>query len=208
MSLKIKLLSPYFGQLPPWFDKYEPPQGFDFLLDENLEGFKERVKLVLSIDCPITWGSTKVSDYRCTLGLLYAKELEGYDYWGTVDLDMVFGDVKKWFPDDLIRKFDVISNHDTYVSGPFSLYRNTEKVNNLFKKYPDWKEKLQGPTNGWVEQEYSKVLEQSCLSYLYVSYQGDYTDTTTRLVKLNGKLYQYGDEIPMFHFRRRKAWPL
>jgi hypothetical protein len=208
MSLKIKLLSPYFGELPSWMEFYEHPKGFDFLLDQDLEGFCKRVKATLGIDCPITWGSTKVCDYRCTLGLLYAKELEGYDYWGTVDLDMVFGDVKKWFPDSLIKKYDVISNHFNYVSGPFSLYRNTERVNNLFKNCADWKDQMQGGTNGWVEKTFSRELEKSGLKYKYVSYQGDYTDTTSKLVKKDGKLYQYGKEIPLFHFRRRKQWPL
>ena len=68
MSYRIKLLSPYFGELPEWYDQYEPPVGYDFLLDQDLEGFKKRVKDVLGIDCPIEWGSTKVSDYRCALG--------------------------------------------------------------------------------------------------------------------------------------------
>lgn len=207
-SLKIKLLSPYFGELPEWYDKYQSPEGYDFLLDQDLEGFRKRVKDVLGIDCPIEWGSTKVSDYRCALGLLYAKELEGYDYWGTVDLDMVFGDTKKWFPDEMVSQFDVVSNHDTYVSGPFTLYKNSDEVNNLFKSYHGWQDKMVGGTNGWVEQEYSNLLEASGLKYKYMSEQGDYTDTTTRLEKRDGKLYQYGNEIAMFHFRRRKNWPL
>jgi hypothetical protein len=208
MSLKIKLLSPYFGELPEWYDKYKPPKGFDFLLDRDLEGFKERVKATLGIDCPIAWGSSKVCDYRCALGLLYAKELEGYDFWGTVDLDMVFGDVKEWFPDSLLEQYDVISNHDTYVSGPFSLYRNSLEVNTLFKNCSDWREQMQGETNGWVEKTFSRELEKSGLRYKYMSEQGDYTDTTSKLVKKDGKLYQYGKELAMFHFRRRKAWPL
>lgn len=207
-SLKTKLLSPYFGELPEWFDKYELPVGYDFLLDQDLERFCKRVKATLEIDCDIEWGSTKVSDFRCALGLIYADELKGYDFWGTVDLDMVFGDVKKWFPDDMVSQYDVVSNHDTYVSGPFTLYRNSPEVNNLFKEFPLWKEKMTGETNGWVEQEYSKLLEDSGLRYKYMSEQGDYTDTTSKLVKKDGKLYQYGNEIAMFHFRRRKQWPL
>jgi hypothetical protein len=214
-DLKKILITPYFGKFPEWFHKFEPPQGYDWLLDVNLNAFKKRVKEKLGIECPIVYGTGKLWDYRATLGLLYEEELKGYDYYGHMDFDVCFGDVDKWFPDEQINELDVWSNHDKYICGFFSLYKNHRDVNNLFTNYPDWKEKLIYPEpNGWVENEFSRTLEQSGLRYKYSMFQGNPYDSNPSLKKENGKLYQdiqhldMWEEIAMYHFRRSKIYPL
>jgi len=208
-KLKKLLIVPYFGQLPEWYGKYEKPEGYDLLLDQDLDGFKKRVKDVLGFDCPIEEGSGKVWDFRPTLGLLYAKELEGYDFWGHTDLDCVYGDVDKWVTDEFLSNLDVHSNHSTYVCGCWSLYRNVPEVNNFFKKHPFWQDFMVEKTpNGWVETDFSRYLESSGLRYKYTFWQGDPWADTFNLKKENGKLYQDGEEIMMFHFRKTKKWPL
>lgn len=208
-------ICPYFGDFPEWMGKYVKHAeklkmyGYDFLIDTDIEGFKKRVKDKLGIDCPIIPGTGKVQDYRATFGVLYEEELKDYEWYGHVDFDMVFGDVDKWFPNSLLEQYDVISNHGTYICGPWTLYRNTDSVNNLFRDYPDWKEKLIYPeSNGWVEQEYSRALEASGLRYKYMFAQGDPYHPPFNLKKVDGKLYQDGVEIAMLHFRRHKVWPL
>src|ERR1700733_7181049 len=133
-SITKLLIVPFFGSLPEWYDKYTPPKGYDLLLDQDLEGFKQRVRSVLGFDPDIKSGTGKPWDFRPTLGLLYAHEAKGYDFWGHTDLDCVYGDVDKWVTDDFLSNLDVHSNHNTYVCGCWALYRNTEKVNNLFKE--------------------------------------------------------------------------
>lgn len=208
-GLKKVMITPYFGDKPEWFDKFEPPKGYRWMLDTDLEKFKKRVKDKLGIEYPGEYGSPKVWDYRCALGLLYEEEIKGFDYWGHMDFDVVFGDVDKWMPDDKLDWLSVWSNHHSYVNGCWTLYRNSPEVNNLFMKYPGWKEKMIHPEpNGWVEQEYSRLLENSGLRYEYTFFQGWPYTTNPNLSKTpDGKLYQDGEEIMMFHFRRSKRWP-
>lgn len=216
MSLLTKIfICPYFGDFPEWMGEYIKEAeglkqyGYDFLLDTDLEGFKKRVKSILGLDCPIIRGTGKVWDYRPALGLLYAQEVKGYDFWGHTDFDCVYGKVDEWVTDDFLRKLDLHSNHETYVNGCWSLYRNNDRVNNLFKDYPFWQEKMRySDPNGWVEEEYSRTLEKSGLKYKYTFWQGNPYTTTPNLIKENGRLYQDGKEIMMFHFRRSKRWPL
>jgi hypothetical protein len=190
-------------------EHYKPPKGYDFLLDQDLQGFKDRVKMVLGIDCNIEAGTGKVQDYRGCFGLLYAKELEGYDFWGFTDLDCVYTDFpEETMTDELLSKYDVISNHNTYVCGPWTLLRNTPEVNNLFRHYTKWQDKLLGPQNGWIEEEYSRCLEASGIPYLYMFNQGNPWTDNPNLEKIDGRLYQDGKEIFMFHFRHSKRWPL
>ena len=202
-------LMPFFGELPEWYDKYTAPDGYDFLIDQDLDGFKKRVKDKLGIDYPGLPGTGKVWDYRPTLGLLYEDEISGYDFWGHTDFDCVYGDVGKYVTDDFLAELDLHSNHDSYVNGCWSLYRNCAEVNNLFRQYDGWKEKMVHPeSNGWVENEYSRILEASGLRYKYTFWQGNPYTTTPNLEKRGKKLYQDGEEIMMFHFRRSKKFPL
>ncbi|MEK9208165.1 MAG: DUF6625 family protein [Patescibacteria group bacterium] len=208
-TLRKIFLMPYFGSLPEWYDKFELPKGYDILLDQDLEGFKKRVKDKLGIDYPGLEGSGKPWDYRATLGLLYEDEIKGYDFYGHTDFDCVYGDVDKWVSDEFLAELDVHSNHNTYVMGAWTLYRNVPEVRELFKKVENWQEYLIHPEpNGWVEKEFSRALESSGLRYKYTFNQGNPYTTEPNLKKENGKLYQDGVEICMFHFRRSKRWPL
>ncbi len=214
------MICPYFGPFPEWMDLFLAdfqetmcPKGYDMLLDTDLEGFKKRVTTKIGITFPGVWGSPKVWDYRCALGLLYEEELKDYDYWGHVDFDMVFGDPDKFVPDSLLQQLDVYSSHHEYVCGCFSLYRNVDAVNTLFQNVKNWKNNMIYPeANGWVEMDYSRALEQSGLSYMYTFNQGMPWTNKPILAKKDGKLFQQIDttwhEIMFFHFRHSKRWPL
>jgi hypothetical protein len=200
---------PFFGNLPEWWEKYETPKGYDFILDTDLEKFKIRVKEKLGIEYPGAYGNPKIWDYRPALGVLYEEEIRGFDFWGHTDPDCVYGDVGKWFTDEQLSELDIWSNHHSYVNGCWSLYRNTPAVNRLFQTYPFWAEKMIFPEpNGWVEQEFSRTLERSGLRYTYTFWQGDPYHPPFNLKKIDGRLFQDGKEIMMLHFRRDKRWPL
>jgi len=219
MSLKKIILTPYFGAFPEWMDKFEPPIGYDWLLDTDLVDFKNRVKMKLGVDFPCEWGGTKIWDYRSALGYLYEEEIKGYDYWATMDFDVVFGDVNKFFPDEEISKWDIWSNHDSYVAGFWCLYRNCEEVNEFFMNVVGWDSIMMSKDiSGWVEDKYSRWMEESGMRYKYSGdLQGDPYHPPFILTKKDGKLYQGLSnhpnsgavfEIPMLHFRRDKRWPL
>lgn len=214
--LRKILICPYFGPFPEWMSKFEWPKGYHMIIDTDLEGFKLRVKEKLGIDYPGVYGGSKVWDYRCALGLLYEDEIKDYDFWGHCDFDVVFGDMDKFVPDSVLNELDVYSGHDQYVCGCFSLYRNSPEVNNLFKKFDGWEVILKSPEAiGWVETDYSRLLENSGLRYKYEFKQGDPWVTKPTLKKEGNKLTQHGPqfvkdicEVAFFHFRHSKRWPL
>lgn len=210
MSSKIKkmLIVCFFGSLPEWMPHYKPPVGYDLLLITDLEDFNKRVKEKLGVESVVIPGTGKPWDYRPMLGALYADLLAGYDFWGHTDLDCVYGNVDKWVTDEFLNKLDVHSNHNTYVCGCWSLYRNVSEVNELFKKC-DWKQFVSDPEpNGWVEKEFSRLLEESGLRYEYTFWQGNPWDKEPKLELNENGLFQDGEEIMMFHFRHTKKWPL
>jgi hypothetical protein len=221
MTLRKFIITPYFGQFPPWMDlfiadfaKTMKPLGYDWILDTDLPDFRRRVKETLGIDYPGVRGTSNVWDYRGSFGELYSEELDGYEYWGIMDFDVVFGRVNKFLPDDRLSELDVWSSHNEYVCGCFSLFKNSPEVNSLFRQCPEWKDKMTDPNpSGWVEMEYSRELERSGLKYDYTFHQG-YPWTKEPVLKKEGdKLFQMMEisdwrEIMFFHFRHSKKWPL
>jgi len=217
--IKKLMIIPYFGQYPSFMSQwianmeYLKPMGYDYLLVSSLSKFEQRVRDKLGIEPCIIYGTGKPWDYRGALGVLFEEEIKGYDYWGHTDFDCVYGDVNKFMPDEELVKYDLWSNHYCYVCGPWTLYRNTEKVNNIFRECDDWKERLEEPmATGWVEQGYSEKVdelhERKEINRLYTHFQSRDPNLWEDLTFNEGRLYDYGGEIMMFHFNRAKIYPL
>ena len=139
---KIFIL-PFFGELPPWIEQWKKNMeslNYDYIIDTDLDSFKERVKRVLGIECNIVSGTGKLWDFRPALGLLYKDEIEGYTHWGHTDFDCVYGDVDKYEPEC----YDIWSNHHNYIMGAWTIYKNNPVINKLFKAFPKWREKMNG----------------------------------------------------------------
>lgn len=228
-KIKKILITPFFGELPPWWEAFKPHfseflarSGYAWLFTQDFRDFNDRCEDRLGFrPRTIVWGSGKLWDYRPALGLIYADLIKDFDFWGHTDFDCVFGDVGKWVSDEFLADLDVHSNHGVYVCGCWTLYRNISRVNNLFREGgPEWVDQLKAPEpTGWVEGLYSRWLEASGLRYKYTFWQGDPYTATPKLEYKDGQLFQYPEfkyapgvktreEIMMFHFRRSKKWPL
>ena len=76
-----------------------------------------------------------------TYGLCFEKYLAGYDFWGHVDLDMIYGDLRAFLPEEILETHDRI-----YCRGHLGLFRNTPEVNRYFMLNapgaPDYKDVL------------------------------------------------------------------
>lgn len=211
-------ITPFFGDLPPWwpqfkdhFGEFLAREGYSWLFTQDLADFNQRCDSKLGFVSPITWGSGKLWDYRPTLGLLYDDLIRDFKFWGHTDFDCCFGRVSNWVSDSFLEDVDVHSNHDTYVCGAWSLYRNISRVNNLFREVEGSLKILEArSTTGWVEDKYSRALEASGLRYWYTFWQGNPYTVDPQLRYKDGRLYQDNleNEIMMFHFRRSKKWPL
>jgi len=217
--IKKLMIVIWFGEFPDWLNEwvanmeYLKPKGYDYLIVSSLRLFEDRVRDKLGIEPCIVSGSGKPWDYRGALGVLFEEELKGYDYWGHTDFDCVYGDVSKWMSDDELKTYDIWSNHYCYVCGPWTLYRNTEKINNLFRNCEDWKERMEQPeATGWVEMGFSEMLDaehkKGNIVRRYTHFQTRDPNLWQDLTFKDGKLYDDGMECMMFHFNRYKQFPL
>lgn len=96
----------------------------------------------------------KVIDYKPMTGLLFGDLLDKYAWWGHIDNDMLFGDIRRFLTDELLLSNDALfalpkappldafmahplgrEGENIYRTwGPIQLYRNTDKINRLFTK--------------------------------------------------------------------------
>ncbi|HEY6748752.1 MAG TPA: DUF6625 family protein [Mycobacteriales bacterium] len=61
----------------------------------------------------------KVCDFRPAFGEIFAAELDGYDFWGCCDLDVVFGRIRDHLPAAAYEADKIL------FQGNFQLYRNS-----------------------------------------------------------------------------------
>lgn len=70
----------------------------------------------------------KLCDYRPTYGLAFKKWLGKYDFWGYCDFDLLLGNLRKFFTDEVLQNAE-----RCLENGHISLWKNNEKLNTVFK---------------------------------------------------------------------------
>lgn len=154
----IVLIICYYGKFPWYFPyflhscKYNPSVKFliftDLVYDkdvpENVTFIKKSLKeiealiykktgLAVQIEFPY-----KLCDLRPAYGVVFADLINGYDFWGYCDIDVIFGKIRNFMKNDVLQHYDVISPRRGYLYGPFTLFRNTPKINVLYKRSEDY----------------------------------------------------------------------
>jgi hypothetical protein len=160
----IAILIDYFGKWPQWFPVFlascasngtvnwiirtdckipaDPPKNVRFI-SISYSDYIANVSRRLSINFnPVE--SYKICDVKPAYGDMYSEDIAGYDYYGFGDLDVIYGDIRKFYTDDVLS-FDVVSTHVGMISGHFVLFRNTESLRKAYSKIPNWKEYLENP---------------------------------------------------------------
>jgi len=166
-EINICVISVWFGPLPsylPFFLKTCVTNKFiDWIIVtdqaiqdtpfENIsykamskQAFIETASKKLGFDITLD-DAYKLCDFKPTYGKIFEDLLSAYQYWGYCDMDLVFGDIKKHIPILLDEEPDIISGYHNFLAGPFSLYRNTPAINNLFRDCPDHQQILQDPAH-------------------------------------------------------------
>ncbi len=148
MKYKMCLIAFNFGKLPSYFDLWlksaERNKNYNFLLyiDDTTQynfpfnvkvkyiTFKECVKKIrnifdFDIHIPTPY---KICDFRPAFGEIFKDDLRGFDFWGTIDFDIILGEIEDFITEDILEKYDKILTRDH-----FCLYRNTEEINKHYK---------------------------------------------------------------------------
>lgn len=143
----IVFVIPYFGKFPNYFQFWLDSCRFnssidwiiftddhsDFDIPNNVhfnyisfsdlkKKFNEKLGFEVTLDNPY-----KLTDFKPSYGYIFHEFIENYDFWGFCDVDLIFGDIRKFITDDILN-----SNDKILANGHFQLLRNTKRCNELF----------------------------------------------------------------------------
>jgi hypothetical protein len=182
----IAFVVPYVGRWPPWFPahlqscKYNPSIRWIFFTDceipavvpDNVEFvpgslrdfeklFEGKTGIPISVETP--W---KLCDYKPTYGLAFEDYLAGFDFWGHCDVDVIWGNIRKFFATDKnLARYDVISARRKRITSPCTLYRNTDEINRLFlsdhtfRQVVKERENIRYDEHGWARHVRKNMRE-------------------------------------------------
>jgi len=175
----IAILVPYFGKWPEWFNLYlescrsnnsinwifisdckvpsKAPKNTQFIYS-SFTSYKKLVSKKLNIKFNPT-SAYKLCDLKPAYGYIHEEQLSAYDFWGFGDIDVIYGDIRKFYNDDLLSKHHSLSTHWDRVSGHLFLMKNTAAFRNAFKNIPHWKTLIEdNGHHGIDESKFSKIF--------------------------------------------------
>ena len=143
---KIVIIFPYFGNLPPQYRAWRatalcnPSIDFMFFTDADVDPAENIIihKMQFSafqqivqkaFDFQITLNRPyKLCEYKQSYGYILQDYIKDYDFWGFGDLDLVYGDLRFFFTED------VLSHKFLLGWGHLTLLHNDEDTNTYFMK--------------------------------------------------------------------------
>ncbi len=145
---KIILIIPYFGKLPNYFPlwlksiEYNPTINFLLITDDKtkysypknikviysqFEEIQKKIKNIFDFNVKIN-KPYKLCDYRPFYNIIFDSEIKNYDFWGYCDIDLIFGNIRKFLTDEILEEYEKI-----YTRGHLTLFKNSLKVNSAIR---------------------------------------------------------------------------
>lgn len=173
------MLIPYFGQWPEWINlfvescKWNPDVRWRLYTDcgepENhadnvdyvhlsFDDYKARVRERLGIAFdPLD--AYKLCDLRPCLAHIHERDVRGFRFFGYGDIDVVYGNIRNFYTDEVLSRFDVLSTHPERLAGHFAVLRNTSAFRRTFERIDNYRTLLDQPHYvGMDERNFTNVF--------------------------------------------------
>jgi len=175
----ICIVIPYFGKWPTWMPYYLETCRFNntvnwlFYTDcgtpENLPSNVKVIDSSYRDYCDLVSqrlgikfypeNPYKLCDIKPLLGYIHADALQGFDFWGFGDIDLIYGDLRAYFNQGRLGRKDLFSTHARRVSGHLCLIRNTDQMRTAFQRVRNWRFLISKPEHvAFDEKAFSKLF--------------------------------------------------
>lgn len=118
------------------FTEYPPSENLAnniYFHKQTLEEFCSLASKKLNLTIQFT-RPYKLCDFKPAYGLIFEDYISEYEFWGYCDVDLIFGKLPWKQYSAILAKSEILMGYKNFASGPFALFQNTIKVNNLFSK--------------------------------------------------------------------------
>ena len=181
----IVILIPFFAKsLPEYFDLYlnsvqanKQLEIYFFSnidlpnnLPQNFTSFKmnlgelnilirEKTKTKINIINPY-----KLCDLKPLYGKIFEDYIKDFDYWAFGDIDLIYGDLAKFINGVFdITKYDIVSFREHWISGSLCFFKNSKKINELYKLSKDWEMMLTNSDKYYGFDEVSRKTDRTLI---------------------------------------------
>jgi hypothetical protein len=173
MNRPLVILIPYFGRWPEWINLFvesckwnvdvrwriytdcgEPEnraENVDFVhlcFGDYKALVRERLGIKFDPRDPY-----KLCDLRPCLGHIHQRDVAGYRFFGYGDIDVIYGDVRKFYNDEVLRENSVLSTHPERLSGHLAVFRNTTVFRRAYERIPNYRGLLEQPHNFSLDED-------------------------------------------------------
>lgn len=93
--------------------------SYEEMLEKLQNNFDEKIEV------KTPW---HLSLFKPAYGEIFSDDLIGYDFWGYCDIDLMWGDIRRFFTEEILEKYDRIGFY-----GHSTIFRNTPEVNARYK---------------------------------------------------------------------------
>jgi hypothetical protein len=156
----IAILTCWYGPYPwylPYFIhscKYNPTIDYIIITDnkEPILNKPENVRIIhktleeiktaasQKLEFPVNLDyAYKLCEFKPAYGFLFPEIIKDHDFWASGDMDIIFGNIREFITDEMLRTYDFISLRHDYTTGCLALYENTEQMNRFFMRSKDYK---------------------------------------------------------------------
>lgn len=189
--MKIGIIVVYFGQWPVWFPaflqscRYNSTVNWIFFTDcpipepridnvafipFSIHDFNSLATSKLGYEITLL-KPYKLCDFKPCYGLLFSEYIREHDFWGHCDVDIIWGQIRKFVTDNILLNHDVISARKKKLCGHFTIYKNNDFTKNLFRH----------------DRNYQSILQSE---KVYISDEHEMTDVVQAL-ESDGRLRVY-----------------
>lgn len=142
----ILIIIPYFGKFPKqfkfWLQSAYNNQTVNFLLltDNQIESkanirvikmnfidFRNQIQSKFDFEIALKT-PYKICDFRGAYGYIFSEYIQGYNFWGYGDIDVIYGNIRHFLTDAVLSQNKVLLGF-----GHLTLYKNTEECNRFFE---------------------------------------------------------------------------
>jgi hypothetical protein len=180
--------------------------------------------------------SKLISDFYCAFGQIFQEYIKDAAFWGCTNFDICYGRLDRWLPDFLLSQYEIWSDDATpAINGIFTLFKNNEKVNNLFRLVPNWEEcftrhrpmafdeirmtdamqKLEregglawGYPRHFPHHSYDRLVMHRPIPHIYIEEDASLIEWFEDTTHPPMTKRHFGRELFLFHFSRTKRWPV
>lgn len=159
---KVLILIDYFGEWPGWFPVFlescaanptidwcihtdceepdHPPANVRFIRT-SFEDFCARAGERLGVNFAPR-SPYNLCNLRPMSGVIHQELIANYDYFGWGDIDVIYGDIRSIYTDEVFSK-NVISSHDSICSGHLTLVKNEAWLREAYLQLTSWRGRLE-----------------------------------------------------------------